>query len=79
MNSLTRLARDFDFVNYFFQELPDISRSLPDSKDESLTYRCHIPDNFDITAISADIKDNVLTITVPRKKTEARKVEIKVT
>ena len=75
MNSLTRLARDFDFVNYFFQEFPNIS----DSKDESLTYRCHIPDNFDITAISADIKDNVLTITVPRKKTESRKVEIKVT
>lgn len=79
MNSLTRLARDFDLVNYFFQELPDISRTFPEVRDNTLTYSCHIPENFDITAISADIKDNILTITVPRKKTESRKVEIKVT
>jgi len=78
MNSLKRIAQDFDFVNYFLQELPDFSAKYPEVKDGALSYQCHIPENFDITAISADFKDNVLTITVPKKKVESRKVEIKV-
>lgn len=79
-----RLSRDFGIVNNFFDrfwpELTGLNQTAESTEisDTALTYRCRIPDNADLSAIAATITDGVLEITVPFKKPESKKVEIKV-
>jgi HSP20 family molecular chaperone IbpA len=72
------LARKPLNVNRFFDSFEDFFQTNTTVKDDTYTYRCHIPENADLSAITATITDNVLEISVPLKKPESRKVEIKV-
>jgi len=76
-----RLTRKSDLVNDFFDSFDDFftRRDYAEIKDGKFTYRVRIPENADLSSITASITDGVLEISVPLKKPESRKVEIKVT
>ena len=75
------LARKSAFVNDFFDSFDDffVKTDYAEVKDGKFTYKTRIPENADLSAITASITDGILEISVPLRKPESRKVEIKVT